>query len=197
MKKLVVASGNKGKFVEIKSILAPFFDEIISQKEAGLDLDVEETGTTFAENALLKAREASKRLGVAVIADDSGLCVDCLGGAPGVYSARFAGEQHDDEDNRQKLIHECAAFQEPRTARFVSAAALVFPDGREIVAEGSVEGEIILTPMGDGGFGYDSLFYYPPFGKTFAQADFDEKNSVSHRRNALMKLREHFLEEAL
>ncbi|MGI5898596.1 MAG: XTP/dITP diphosphatase [Christensenellales bacterium] len=190
--KLVIASGNKGKIAEIKSILGPFFKEIISQVEAGLDIEVDETGSTFQENALLKAREAAKLLGTAVIADDSGLCVDCLGGAPGVLSARYAGPQHDDEDNRQRLIKECAAFKAPRTARFVSAVALVFPGGEELLATGSVEGEILLEPKGDGGFGYDCLFYYPPFGKTFAEISFDEKNEISHRRMALMKLKVYF-----
>ncbi len=194
-KKLVIASGNKGKIAEIKSILGPYFDEIISQGEAGLDIDVDETGQTFQENALLKAREASRLLGTAVIADDSGLCVDCLGGAPGVISARYAGPQHDDEDNRQRLIKECAAFKAPRSARFVSAIALVFPDGRELLTTGRVEGEIILEPRGEGGFGYDCLFYYPPFGKTFAEISFEQKNEVSHRRRALMSLRHYFKEK--
>jgi XTP/dITP diphosphohydrolase len=191
-KKLVIASGNKGKIAEIKSILSPFFSEIISQSEAGLDIDVDETGHSFQENALLKAGEVSKLLGLAVIADDSGLCVDCLDGAPGVISARYAGPQHDDEDNRQKLIKECAAFAAPRTARFVSAVALVFPDGKKLLATGGVEGEILLEPRGEGGFGYDCLFYYPPLGKTFAEISFEEKNRISHRRKALMALREHF-----
>ena len=193
-RRLVVASGNKDKIGEIKAILSPFFDEIMSQKEAGLELDVEETGLTFEENALLKARAAAKLLACAVIADDSGLCVDCLGGEPGVHSARYAGEQHDDADNLQKLISECAKYAAPRPAKFVSVAALVFPDGAEVVARGEVSGEIILEPRGENGFGYDPVFFYPPLGKTFAQLGFEEKNAVSHRRNALMKLREAFRE---
>lgn len=190
--KLVIASGNRGKIAEIKSILYPYFEEIVSMKEIGVISEPEETGETFAENALIKARALAALTGQTVLADDSGLCVDCLGGQPGVRSARYAGEQHDDEDNRQKLIRECARFPAPRTARFVCAAALVYPDGTEVVTQGEAAGEIILTPLGCDGFGYDPLFYYSPFGKTFAQLAFDTKNSVSHRRAALMALKEHF-----
>lgn len=186
---LIIASNNTHKIDEIRAILAPYFDRILSQREAGLVLEVEETGETFLENALLKARGAARALGTAALADDSGLCVDCLDGAPGVYSARFAGPRHDDADNNRKLVGLLADVPAPRTARFVSAAALVYPDGREITALGTAEGEILLEPRGQDGFGYDPLFYYPPLDKTFAQMSFEDKNRISHRHNCLMALK--------
>lgn len=188
--KLVIASNNKGKIAEIKAILSPYFEEILSQHEAGMILEVEESGQTFLENALLKAHAAVQICGCAALSDDSGLCVDALNGAPGVYSARYAGEQRDDRDNLSLLIQNLSEIPSPRNAHFTSAVALCYPDGTAITAQGSVEGEIILTPMGTDGFGYDPIFYYPPLQKTFAQLTFAQKNEVSHRKRALEALRE-------
>jgi len=187
--KLVIASNNAHKIAEIRAILAPYFEEILSQREAGLELEVDETGETFLENALLKARAACEALGMAALSDDSGLCVDALDGAPGVYSARFAGEGHNDADNNNKLVSLLKELPAPYTARFVSAAALVYPDGRELTAIGTAEGEMLLEKRGSDGFGYDPLFYFPPLGKTFAELSFEEKNEVSHRHNCLMNLK--------
>ncbi len=183
--KLVVASGNKNKLREIAEIFTEY--EVCSQKAMGFDEDVEETGTTFAENALIKARAASKALGCIALADDSGICVDALGGAPGVYSARYCGYHGSDEENRGLLLKNMQNITD-RKAHFTSAIALVYPDGRELIAEGDVFGEILYKEDGDGGFGYDPIFYSYDLGKSFGIATAEEKNSVSHRYRALKKL---------
>lgn len=182
---LVVASGNAHKLKEIAEIFTDF--EVISQKQMGFDEDVEETGTTFAENALIKARAASRALGCIALADDSGLCVDALNGAPGVYSARYCGYHGEDWENRAVLLKNLQGV-ENRSAHFTSAVALVYPDGREIVAEGYTYGNILKEEVGEGGFGYDCLFMSDDLKKTFAEATSEEKNSVSHRFRALQTL---------
>ena len=161
---------------------------MLTAEEAGVDLtDVEETGTTFEENALLKARSGAKEGNMPCIADDSGLCVDALDGAPGVYSARFAGEHGNDAKNNQKLLDLLKDVpKECRTARFVSAVACVFPDGRELTVRGICEGLIGYMPKGENGFGYDPLFYRGE--RTFAEFTAAEKDAVSHRGNALRAL---------
>lgn len=184
--KLVVATGNAHKLREIAQIFTEY--EIVSQKQAGFDEDVEETGVTFVENALIKARAASKALGVIALADDSGLCVDALGGAPGVYSARYCGWHGDDKANRDLLLKNLANEQN-RRAYFESAIALVYPDGREVVAQGRTHGKILFEEVGENGFGYDCLFFSDDLQKSFAVATAEEKNSVSHRYRALCELK--------
>lgn len=183
--KLVVASGNKNKIREIAEIFSEY--EVCSQKEMGFDEDVEETGTTFAENALIKARAASQALQCVALADDSGICVDALGGAPGVYSARYCGYHGSDEENRNLLLKNMEGV-ENRKAHFTSAIALVFPDGRELIAEGHTYGSILFEAEGNGGFGYDPIFYSDDLGKSFGIATAEEKNAVSHRFRGLQKL---------
>ena len=184
--KLVVATGNAHKLKEIAQIFTDY--EIVSQKEAGFDEDVEETGVTFAENALIKARSASQALGVIALADDSGLCVEALGGATGVFSSRYCGWHGDDKANRDLLLKNLEGVQN-RNAYFESAVALVYPDGREIVAHGRTHGKILFEEIGENGFGYDCLFFSDDLQKSFAVASAEEKNSVSHRYRALCDLR--------
>ncbi len=188
LNKLLVATGNKGKLVEIRQILKD--TEVLGLKDVNIDVDVEETGTTFAENAYIKAHEISKLSGLPVLADDSGLLVDALDGAPGVYSARFAGEDANDDDNVNKLLGLLSHIPEnERHARFACAMCLIFPDGRKIEAFGvSCEGYIINEKRGENGFGYDPVFYSPDYNKTFSQMSMEEKNKVSHRKAALMEL---------
>ena len=185
--KLVVATGNAHKLREISQIFTEY--EVISQKQAGFDIDVEETGTTFEENALIKARAASKALGVIALADDSGICVTALNGAPGVYSARYSGGHGDDKANRDLLIKNLDGVGD-RTAYFESAIALVYPDGKELVAHGRTYGKILFEEDGDGGFGYDCIFFSDDLGKSFGRASAEEKNAVSHRFRGLMALKE-------
>lgn len=185
--RLVVATGNMHKLREIAEIFTDF--EVVSQKEMGFDEDVEETGVTFAENALIKARAASKALNCIALADDSGLCVDALGGAPGVYSARYCGYHGDDQKNRDKLLENMQGV-ENRAAHFTSAIALVYPNGKEVVVEGHTYGKILHEETGTGGFGYDCLFESDDLKKSFGVATAEEKNSVSHRFRGLQKLRE-------
>lgn len=185
--RLVVATGNMHKLREIAEIFTDF--EVVSQKEMGFDEDVEETGTTFAENALIKARAASKALNCIALADDSGLCVDALGGAPGVYSARYCGYHGDDQKNRDLLL-EHMKNEKNRAAYFTSAIALVYPNGKEVVVEGHTYGKILYEETGTGGFGYDCLFESDDLKKSFGVATAEEKNSVSHRFRGLQKLRE-------
>ena len=184
--KLVVASGNAHKLKEIAEIFPDF--EIVSQKQMGFDEEVEETGTTFAENALIKARAAANALGCIALADDSGLCVDALGGAPGVYSARYSGAHGNDKANRALLLKNLEGATN-RNANFTCALALVEPNGKELVVEGKTHGKILTEEKGDGGFGYDSLFESDDLQKSFGLATSEEKNSVSHRFRALQKLR--------
>ena len=193
--KLVLASKNQKKLVEMNAILGQLGIEVCSEAEAGVDLDVEETGSTFEENSLLKAKAVMEASGMPAIADDSGLCVDALGGAPGVYSARYGGEGLDDA-GRTRLLLENMRGQSPRTCRFVSVITCCFPNGDVISARGECEGTVAFAPMGDGGFGYDPVFFVPGLKKTFAQLSAEEKNSMSHRGRALEIFKEK-LEEYL
>ena len=193
--KIVFATGNEGKMREVRLILQDLGFPVLSMKEAGVSLDIEENGTTFAENAMIKARAVWEKTGGIVLADDSGLVVDYLGGEPGVYSARYLGEDTSYEIKNQAIIDRLAdAKEEERTARFVSAIAAVLPDGSELVTEGTVEGLIAHEPAGNGGFGYDPIFYLPEYGVTSAEIPVEKKNEISHRGKALeamkIKLRE-------
>ena len=181
-KRIVVATGNPHKLREIAEIFPDF--EIVSQKEAGFDGDVEETGSTFEENALLKAEAAARALGCMALADDSGICVDALNGAPGVYSARYGGPGLDDA-GRYRLLLENMRGVLDRKCRFVSAITLCMPSGDIVTARGECPGTIAFAPMGEGGFGYDPVFFVPGLRKTFAQLTAEEKNAISHRGNAL------------
>ncbi len=190
--KLVLASKNKKKILELRRILGEKFPdtEILSLEDVGIYGEIEETGTTFEENALIKARVAATS-GYIGVADDSGIAVDALGGEPGVYSARYAAKcnfagDHDDEGNNQCLLYNLRNVPKgERGGAYQCAIACVFPDGREFTVHGEVRGEILTEPHGEGGFGYDPYFYYPPFGCTFAEASPDAKNAVSHRGMAL------------
>ena len=188
--KLIIASNNAHKVSEIKAILGCFYDEILSLREAGIDMDVVEDTNTFEGNALKKAREVFAVADAdAVLSDDSGLMVDALGGAPGVYSARYAGEGHDDAANNAKLLDALRDVpDEKRTARFCTSVALIRKGMPAVTANGSVEGRILRSSQGQNGFGYDPLFYYEPLKKSFAQLTPEEKNSVSHIRCALESL---------
>ncbi len=182
--KLVLASKNKKKLVEMNDILSHLGIEVCSEAEAGVDVEVEETGTTFEENSLLKAKAVMEASGLPAIADDSGLCVDALGGAPGVYSARYGGEGLDDVQ-RYQLLLENMKGQMPRTAKFVSVITCCFPNGDVISARGECPGTVAFAPMGESGFGYDPVFFVPGLKKTFAQLTAEEKNAISHRGKAL------------
>lgn len=189
--KIVLASRNKKKKAELQVLLSQYIDgiEILSLDDVGIYGEIEEDGETFEENALIKARTAASS-GYIGVGDDSGLSVDALDGAPGVYSARYAGEHGDDEANNDLLLKNLEGV-ENRTARFVCTIACVFPEGdaREpIIVRGEVEGKIIGERHGDGGFGYDPIFYYPPFDKTLAEITADEKNAISHRGKAIAAL---------
>lgn len=187
----VAATGNAHKLTEIRRILAPLGHDVISQREAGVYCDPEETGKTFAENARIKAEAACKAAGKPAVADDSGLCVDALGGAPGIYSARYAGEHATDDDRIAKLLDALSGVpEEKRTARFVSAICCLFPDGREIAVEGVCEGRVAFEKDGAGGFGYDPVFIEAETGKTFAALSGGEKDACSHRGRALRALAE-------
>ena len=187
--KLIVATKNKGKLAEIKAILSGV--TVLGQDEAGVDAAVEETGTTFAENALLKARAIAALTDGAVLADDSGLEVDALDGAPGIYSARYAGEDATDADRMQKLLRELDGIpDEQRTARFVCVMALVLPDGSAHTFCGTCEGRIAHAPRGENGFGYDPVFALPDGGRTLAEIGETEKNQISHRFRALCQVAE-------
>ena len=187
--KYLLATNNKNKLREIKTILGE--ENVLSLSDCNIDVDIEETGTTFEENSKIKARAICKLSGLPTIADDSGLEVDFLNGAPGVYSARFAGEEHDDEANRQKLLRLMADVpDEKRTAHFTTVISVVYPDGKEYAFEGKAYGKITREYIGSGGFGNDCLFMSDDLGKTFAEATPEEKNAVSHRGRALRKLAE-------
>ncbi|MGN0149822.1 MAG: XTP/dITP diphosphatase [Clostridia bacterium] len=187
--KIIAATKNKGKIKEISNILGKLGFEVESQQDAGYDVDVLETGDTFEKNALIKARAIAMLCDEPVLADDSGLCIDALDGKPGVYSARYAGEDATDADKVNKILEELKRKKD-RTARFVSSVAFIFPNGKEITASGEVKGYITAEPLGENGFGYDPIFYSDELKKTFAQASDEEKNSVSHRGRALMALSE-------
>ena len=189
---IIVATNNQGKVKEIKNILYPH--NVMSQIEIGVDIDVEETGTTFEENAFLKARALKPYTQCAIIADDSGLMVDYLNGDPGVFTARYAGENTTPMQGIEKLLKNMEGVPfEDRGAKFVSVIALIWPDGSEYSFEGECSGYITNIIKGENGFGFDPIFYYPPFDKTFAEISDDAKNEVSHRSAAISKLKE-FLE---
>ena len=181
--KLVLARKNAKKLVEMQEILSHLGVEVCLQSEVGVDVDVEETGTTFEENSLLKAKAVMEASGLPAIADDSGLCVDALNGAPGVYSARYGGEGLDDVGRYRLLLENMRGM--PRAARFVSVITCCFPNGDVLTSRGECPGTIAFAPQGEGGFGYDPIFFIPPLKKTFAQLTADEKNSISHRGKAL------------
>ncbi|KGN02373.1 nucleoside-triphosphate diphosphatase [Clostridium novyi A str. 4570] len=191
MKKLIVASNNQHKIEEIKEMLKEFNLDVISLKEAGIDIDVEENGTTFAENAHIKAYEIFKIVKDAmVLADDSGLMVEALNGEPGVYSARYAGEHGNDKKNNEKLLSKLKEFKfEDRKAKFVCAMELIIDEARTIAVQGEVKGYILEEQRGENGFGYDPLFYVPEYKKTTAEMTPEEKNSISHRGKALKNLK--------
>lgn len=195
--KVVLASHNPHKLVEIREILQPLGIDVVLESELGVAVEVEETGTTFAENAYLKAKAVMEATGLPALADDSGIAVKALGGAPGIYSARYGSDPTLDDWGRLQLLLQNTA-QVPdgqRQAKFVAAIALVYPDGRQIAVQGEVHGELLRQPVGEGGFGYDPIFYYPPAGKSFAQLTAEEKNQVSHRARALRSLVEKLSEE--
>ena len=196
-KTIVAATGNKHKIKEIEAITAEFGMSIISKDEAGVpDVEIVEDGETFEENSYKKAYEIMKLCGRTTIADDSGLVVDCLNGAPGVYSARFAGTDGDDDANNRKLIGLIKDVPyENRTARFVSVITMVFPDGQSIVARREVEGHLITEKRGREGFGYDPLFVPDGYEQTFGELAPEVKNAISHRANALKNLRKKLMDK--
>lgn len=193
MTKLLLATHNLGKIAEYRALLADLPVQIVSLQEAGIDLDVEETGATFAENAILKAHSYAALSGLWTWADDSGLEVDALGGAPGIHSARYAGSGATDMDRWQKLLADLAALPcvDPSawTARFRCVVALVGPDGSVHTTEGTLEGRIVPQPQGTNGFGYDPIFLIPEKGQTLAQLPADDKNLISHRGQAAARAR--------
>lgn len=189
MKSIILASNNKDKVKEVKEILKGY--DIISMKEAGIDVDIEENGTTFEENALIKARAIMKLTGQITMADDSGLEIDYLNKAPGVYSARFMGHDTSYDIKNKALIQKLEGVKgSDRSGRFVCAIAVCFPDGREIVKRGTMEGLIAEEIKGDNGFGYDPIVYLPEYGKTSGELAPEEKNKISHRGKALALIKE-------
>ena len=195
--KVVVASNNVNKIREMKAILKPLGWEILSQREAGIHVDPEETGTTFEENSKIKAEAVMAATGLPAIADDSGMEVDALHGAPGVYSARFGGPACPDDHARNLfLLQEMKSVpDEQRTGRFVSVITMVWPDRTVVTARGELEGTILRSLVGDGGFGYDPMFYIPSEGCTMAQLSPERKNEISHRAVALRRFVEKLQEE--
>lgn len=198
--KIVFATGNQGKMREVRLILADLGMEILSMKEAGANPDIVENGKTFGENAQIKAQAVWEQTGGIVLADDSGLVIDYLNGEPGIYSARYMGEDTSYEIKNQALIDRLAGVEgEDRSARFVCNIAAVLPDGQVVHTEETMEGLIAMEPAGDGGFGYDPILYLPEYGKTSAEISIEEKNRISHRGKALeamkVKLKEIFGEE--
>lgn len=191
MEKLIFATGNADKMKEIRMILADSGYEIVSMKEAGIDVDIVEDGSTFEENAIIKATAISKVAGCLVLADDSGLEVDAMDGAPGIYSARFEGVDTPYSIKNKIIMDRLEGLpEEERTARFVCAIAAAWPDGRVETRRGTIEGRIAHEPAGENGFGYDPIFYVPEYGRTTAQLDPEEKNKISHRGKALQMIKE-------
>lgn len=182
--KFILATHNPGKLREMAAILSQYGVEVVSPADVGITVDVEETGTTFAENAMLKAKAICAAANLPAIADDSGLCVDALNGGPGVYSARYGGEGLDDK-GRYTLLLQNMRGQTTRAAHFACAIACAFPNGDELTAEGRCDGTIAFAPMGEGGFGYDPVFFVPEKAKTFGQLTAEEKSAISHRGKAL------------
>lgn len=190
MKKIVFATGNQGKLREVKKILADLNVDIVSMKEEGIQIDVDENGTTFAENAQIKATAIGAHTDAIVLADDSGLVIDALNGEPGIYSARYLGEDTSYRIKNQNLIDRLEGVpDEKRTAHFVCAIAAALPDGTVLHTEGTIEGIIGYEERGENGFGYDPIFYVPKLGKTTAELTDDEKNAISHRGSALEKMK--------
>ena len=194
MRQIIFATGNIGKMREIRSILDDLRVPVLSMKEAGIQVDIEENGTSFEENALIKARAvaaAEEARDSVVLADDSGLEIDALNGEPGIYSARYLGEDTPyDVKNRELISRLDGVPEDRRTARFVCAIAAVLADGREFTVRGVIEGRIGYEQKGQGGFGYDPIFYVPEYGKTTAEMSPEEKNLISHRGKALMLMKE-------
>ena len=185
--KVVLASKNKHKLVEISQITEKFGFDLVLQSELGVDIDVEETGTTFEENSFIKAEAVMKATGLPALADDSGIAVDALNGEPGIYSARYGLDESLDDWGRLELLLKNTEHvpDGQRQAQFVCVITMVTPDGQTIQARGEIHGELTREPAGENGFGYDPIFYYPPLGKTTAELSPEEKNAVSHRGNAL------------
>lgn len=189
MSEIILASNNKDKVKEVKQILCDY--DIVSLKDAGIDVDVEENGTTFEENALIKARAIAKITGKMTMADDSGLEIDYLDKAPGVYSARFMGHDTSYDIKNKALIEKLEGIEgQDRSCRFVCAIAVVFPDGRELVKRGTMEGLLAKEISGENGFGYDPIVFLPEYGKTSASLSPEEKNKISHRGKALALIKE-------
>lgn len=195
--KVVLASNNQNKLREMKAILSPLGWEILSQREAGVHVEPDENGLTFEENSYIKAQAVMEATGLPAIADDSGVEVDALGGAPGVHSARYGGDACKDDKARNRLLMK--NMEEvpdgSRTGRFVSVITMVYPDGKTVAARGELEGEILRQEVGDGGFGYDPLFYIPAEGVTMAELTPERKNEISHRAVALQKFVKKLTEE--
>lgn len=191
MNRMIFATSNKGKMKEIREILKDLDVEVLSMKEAGIDVDVVEDGATFEENALIKARAIRDLAKCPVLADDSGLEVDALNKEPGIYSARYMGEDTSYEVKNAEIIRRLAGLLgEERSARFVCVIAAAFPDGTEEVRRGTIEGQIAMEPAGENGFGYDPIFYIPEYDCTTAQLSAEEKNKISHRGKALRAMKE-------
>ena len=187
--KLVLATNNAHKLSEIRQILGDRFEEILSLRDLGITQDIAETGSTLKENAIIKATTIMKLTGLPTLADDTGLMVDALNGEPGVYSARYAGEQHDDKANVAKLLKNLEPYKgKERSAHFVTCMVIAYPNGKIKSVEGRTDGEITYSPSGSNGFGYDPVFYSYDLKKVFAEATPEEKNSVSHRGRALAKI---------
>lgn len=188
MKQIIIATKNRGKVADFETLFNPLGYEVKTLLDVAPTMDIEETGTTFEENAILKAETLAEKLQQIVIADDSGLEVDALGGAPGVYSARYAGD-HNDEANIVKVLSKLNAVPQPeRTARFVCVIAVAVPNEATTTVRGTCEGEITMEKVGDNGFGYDPIFYVPHLQRTMAQLTAEEKAAISHRGNAIRKL---------
>ena len=185
--KVVLASKNAHKLVEIRQIIDKFGFDLVLQSELGVDIDVEENGTTFEENSMIKAKAVMEATGLPAIADDSGICVDALGGEPGIYSARYGFDDTLDDRGRLVLLLKNTAHVPAgqRQAKFVCVITFITPDGIVIQSRGEMQGELAFEPHGENGFGYDPIFYYPPLGKTASEMTSEEKNRVSHRANAL------------
>lgn len=193
--KIIFATGNEGKMREIREILKDLGMEILSMKQAGVSMDIAEDGKTFGENAEIKAMAVWKKTGGIVLADDSGLVVDCLNGEPGIYSARYMGEDTSYEIKNQNIIERAAKAEGgERSARFLCNIAAVLPDGEVLHTEAAMEGLIAEKPAGKGGFGYDPILYIPEYGKTGGELTMEEKNKISHRGKALKAMKERLQE---
>lgn len=191
MDKIIFATSNQGKMKEIREILKDLDVEVLSMKDAGIEADIVEDGSTFEENALIKARTIRDMTGCTVLADDSGLEVDALNKEPGIYSARYMGEDTSYDVKNANIIERLSGLEgEERSARFVCVIAAAFPDGTDETRRGTIEGQIGFEPAGTNGFGYDPIFYVPEFGCTTAQLESDQKNAISHRGKALRAVKE-------